>query len=584
MGQHENSFGREHLRHVRHRMRGLLVNAAIFSVFVNLLLLTAPIYMLQIYDRVLSSGSVATLVTLSLLMAFLFLMMGCLDYARGRLLARAGARFQAELDERAFQLDLAVDPPQPQQQPSAPKGTIQNIDSIRRLLASPVMSAMFDLPWTPVFLLAITLFHPWLGALALSGGAVLIVAALLNQWLTRGPVAVSLAHSRKADLLAGRLQTEGQMIRALGFSAGTGWHWQKLRQVALGAALCVSDQQSLFAVMTKTFRQFLQSAMLGLGAYLALQGEMSPGAMIAGSILLSRALGPVDVIVGQWPIAQRAQAAWRALAADLSNTQPTAAKTTLPRPAANVQLAHVTVIPAGQSFAVLQNISFSLHPGTALGVIGPSGAGKSTLARVLTGALHPTAGSVRLDGAALHQYDPAQLGHAIGYLPQRVVFFDGTVAENIAGFRPETDDADIVAAARAAGAHEVILSLPDGYDTMVTPGMAPISGGQLQRISLARALFSDPPLVVLDEPNSNLDHDGSHALSLAIQAVKNRGGAVVIMAHRPSVIQHCDQLMVLERGRITDFGPREEILRKTVRSAPQRHALHSIEHGGDGHA
>ncbi|GHF08658.1 protease/lipase ABC transporter permease/ATP-binding protein [Aliiroseovarius zhejiangensis] len=584
MGQHENSFGREHLRRVRHRMRGLLVNAAIFSVFVNLLLLTAPIYMLQIYDRVLSSGSVATLVTLSLLMAFLFLMMGCLDYARGRLLARAGARFQAELDERAFQLDLAVDPPQPQQQQSAPKGTIQNIDSIRRLLASPVMSAMFDLPWTPVFLLAITLFHPWLGALALSGGAVLIGAALLNQWLTRGPVAASLAHSRKADLLAGRLQTEGQMIRALGFTAGTGWRWQKLRQVALGAALCVSDQQSLFAVMTKTFRQFLQSAMLGLGAYLALQGEMSPGAMIAGSILLSRALGPVDVIVGQWPIAQRAQAAWRTLAADLSITQPTAAKTTLPRPAANVQLAHVTVIPAGQSFAVLQNISFSLHPGTALGVIGPSGAGKSTLARVLTGALRPTAGSVRLDGAALHQYDPAQLGHAIGYLPQRVVFFDGTVAENIAGFRPDTDDADIVAAARAAGAHEVILSLPDGYDTMVTPGMTPISGGQLQRISLARALFGDPPLVVLDEPNSNLDHDGSHALSLAIQAVKNRGGAVVIMAHRPSVIQHCDQLMVLERGRITDFGPREEILRKTVRSAPQHHALYSIEQGGDGHA
>ncbi|SEW31471.1 ATP-binding cassette, subfamily C [Aliiroseovarius sediminilitoris] len=582
MGHQQHAYGQKELRKIRHRMRGLLINAAIFSIFVNLLTLTAPIYMLQIYDRVLSSGSEATLATLTLLMAFLFLMMGCLDYARGRLLARAGARFQADLDERIFLLNLNSEQ-KPQDRPVT-ASAVRDVDAIRRLFSSPVMTAFFDLPWTPVFLLAITVFHPWLGALAVSGGVILVTITSLNQWLTRGPMAVLRNQTLHADQMAGRLQTEGQLVRALGLSETTTLRWKRLRIVALGTGLSLSDQQSLFAVMTKTFRQFLQSAMLGLGAYLALQGAISPGAMIAGSILLSRALGPIDIAVGQWPVAQQAKAAWQSLAQHLSDAPVGATRTTLPTPAANVQVSNVTVIPTGQSFAVLQNISFMLSPGTALGVIGPSGAGKSTLAQVMTGALRPSAGSVRLDGAALHHYGPAQLGRSIGYLPQRVVFFDGTVAENIAGFHPDTDDADVVAAATAAGAHQVILSLPDGYDTVVTPGNSPISGGQLQRICLARALYGAPPLVVLDEPNSNLDLDGSEALSVAIQGVKARGGVVVIMAHRPSVIQHCDLLMVLDRGRITDFGPREDILRKTVRNAYQLHALHNVERGSDANA
>ncbi|WP_275392330.1 type I secretion system permease/ATPase [Aliiroseovarius sp. Z3] len=561
-------------------MRGTLISAAIFSFFVNLLMLTAPIYMLQIYDRVLTSGSEATLVTLSLLMAFLFLMMGSLDYARGRLLARVGARFQTDLDEHVFLLDLNMD--QIHRNRPTTASAVRDVDAIRRLFSSPVVTAVFDLPWTPVFLLAITVFHPWLGILAVTGGAALVTVALLAQWLTRGPMATLRAQITHTDKVAGRLQTERQLVQALGLAETTTQQWKQLRNTALSTGLWMSDRQSLFAVTSKTFRQFLQSAMLGLGAYLALQGAMSPGAMIAGSILLSRALGPVDIVVSHWPTVQQAKAAWHSLSQRLSEAPPEVKRTTLPTPEADVTVSNVTVIPTGQSFAVLQNISFALSPGTALGVIGPSGAGKSTLAQVMTGALPPTAGVVRLGGAALHHYMPEVLGRHIGYLPQRVALFDGTIAENIAGFQTDADDTDIVNAALAAGAHEVILSLPDGYDTVVAPGGGPMSGGQMQRICLARALFGAPPLVVLDEPNSNLDHDGSVALSAAIQGVKARGGAVVIMAHRPSVIQHCDQLMVLDRGHITDIGPREDILRKTVRSAHQPHPLHSVERGGDG--
>ncbi|MCK0139823.1 type I secretion system permease/ATPase [Aliiroseovarius sp. F47248L] len=563
-------------------MRMLLFSAAVFSFFVNLLMLTAPIYMLQIYDRVLTSRSEATLVTLSLLMAFLFLMMGSLDYARGRLLTRAGARFQTDLDERVFLLDINAD--QKNKDRPAPTGATRDIDAIRRLFSSPVMTALFDLPWTPFFLLAITVFHPWLGVLAVAGGAILVTITLLTQWVSRGPMSVLRAQVLHTDQVAGRLQTEGQLVRALGLAEVTARHWSQLRNAAMETGLRISDQQSLFAVMTKTFRQFLQSAMLGLGAYLALQGAMSPGAMIAGSILLSRALGPVDIAVGQWSVAQQAKAAWHSLTLRLSETPTAIVKTALPVPVANVAVSNLTVIPTGQSFAVLRNVSFVLSPGMALGVIGPSGAGKSTLAQIMTGALRPTAGSVRLGGAALHHYLPEVLGGHIGYLPQRVTLFDGTVADNIAGFRANADDADIVAAATAAGAHELILSLPDGYDTVVARGSSPISGGQLQRICLARALFGEPTLVVLDEPNSNLDHDGSVALSTAIHGVKARNGAVVIMAHRPSVIQHCDQLMVLDHGRISNIGPREDILRKTVRNAHQPYSLHSIERGGDGQA
>lgn len=517
MGQKEHASGQEELRRIRRGMRGLPLSAAIFSVFVNLLTLTAPLYMLQVYDRVLSSGSEATLVALSLLMTFLFLVMGSLDYARGRLLA-------------------------------------------------------------------IAIFHPLLGLLAVIGGAVLVAITLINQWITRDPMKVARSQNLHADQLAGRLQTEAQLVHALRLADITAHHWEHLRRVAVGTGMRAADRQSMFAVAAKTYRQFLQSAMLGLGAYLALQGEISPGAMIAGSILLSRALGPVDLAVGQWAVVQHARASWLSLAARLSKAPPATAKTALPVPKAHVQLSNVTVIPEGQSFAVLQNVSFALSPGTAMGVIGPSGAGKSTLAQVMTGALRPSGGTVRLDGAALGHYAPADLGRHVGYLPQHVVFFDGTVAENIAGFQPDADDADIIVAATAAGAHELILSLRDGYDTVVRPGMSPMSGGQLQRICLARALFGAPPLVVLDQPNSNLDHDGSVALSTAIHAVKARGGTVVIMAHRPSVIQHCDQLMVLDHGRVTDIGPREDILRKAVRNASHLLVLPSIDRGDNGQA
>ncbi|MCI2395495.1 type I secretion system permease/ATPase [Aliiroseovarius sediminis] len=582
MRHEELEFGHEELRKIRRKLHGLLISAALFSVFVNLLMLTAPIYMLQIYDRVLSSRSVETLVALTLLMTFLFIVMGCLDYARGRILARAGARFQAGLDERVFRADL--DPAQVMAGSGTPPSAVRDADAIRQLLASPVVTALFDMPWTPVFLLAITLFHPWLGALALSGGALLVAVTLTNQALTRGPASVVAAQNRASDQLAERLQTEAPMVRALGLTDHAFQRWQQVRRTTLRSAIHVSDRQSQFAVFSKTFRQFLQSAMLGLGAYLAVQGAISPGAMIAGSILLSRALAPVDLAIGQWPLVQRARSAWLSLAQRLTTATCKTDRTALPTPASDVHVNNLTVIPEGHSYAVLRGISFHLKPGTALGVIGPTGAGKSTLAQVLTGTRAPSAGTVRLGGAALDHYASDALGRIVGYLPQRVLLFDGTIAENIAGFCPKADDATVIAAAQAADAHDLILSLPQGYDTKVTSGNNPLSGGQMQRICLARALFGTPPLVILDEPNSNLDHDGSVALNAAIQTVKLRGGAVVIMAHRPAAIQHCDMLMVLDDGCATEIGPRDEILRKRVRNAAQIHSIHGIGGGFDDRA
>ncbi|MEV8467349.1 type I secretion system permease/ATPase [Fluviibacterium sp. DFM31] len=562
--QKTDQAGRNELRAARAENRGLFWFVAVFSTFVNLLMLTGPLFMLQVYDRVLGSRSEATLVALAALVAFLYLMMGLLDYVRGRVLTRIGARFQAKLDRRVF--SAAIDDAAKSNRSAAAAG-VRDLETVQKFLSSPVLSAMFDVPFTPVFLFGIFIFHPWLGMLAIGGGLILVAITVMNQAMTRRPVVESHVASAEADRMSERLKTEAEMVQSLGMRNSAFTRWQAIRNKSLGLAVTASDAQGSFAAATKTFRLFLQSAMLGLGAYLVLQNLVTPGAMIAASILMGRALAPIEIAVSQWALVQSASRAWNNLARLLTEQPPKPPLTQLPAPKAHLEVSQVTALPPGEQQATLRMVSFRLDPGQAMGVIGPSGAGKSTLAKVLTGAWRPAGGTVRLDGATLDQYEPDLLGRYIGYLPQKVQLFDGTVAENIARLDPNARDTDIVAAAKEAAAHEMILNLPNGYDTYLAMDGGHLSGGQIQRVGLARALYGAPVILVLDEPNSNLDNEGSIALNEAIRRMKREGKAVLIMAHRPAAIQECDLLLVLDGGIVRATGPRDEVLSKMVKNA-----------------
>jgi len=564
MQQIDKKDGLSELSAARRNNRSLFWAVGIFSIFVNLLMLTGPIYMLQVYDRVLGSGSEETLFALSILVAFLFLMMGLLDYARGRVLARIGARFQSSLDARVFSAVLRANA---RGQGTADTNSgLRDLESVQRLLTSPVLSAIFDIPWTPVFLGGIFLFHPWLGYLAIAGGIVLIIITILNQWLTRAPVLEANLTTLQASQMAERLRTESELVHSLGMQGAVFERWNITREKALVATVNASDISGKFSILTKTIRMFLQSAMLGLGAYLVLQNQLTAGAMIAGSILMGRALAPIEQSIGQWSLVQAASKGWANLAQLLSNMPSEQVRTALPKPKALLTAKQVTVVPPGQQQASLRMVNFQLNPGQALGVIGSSGSGKSTLARAIMGVWRIAGGKIRLDGAALDQYDPDVLGQHIGYLPQRVQLFDGTISENIARMSLTPDDAEVIKAAQKAAAHEMILAFPDGYDTRVTANGGQLSGGQLQRIGLARAMYGNPVILVLDEPNSNLDNEGSQALNVAIKQMKAAGNSIIIMAHRPAAIQECDLLMVLEGGALQAFGPKDEIMRKMVKN------------------
>ncbi len=555
--------GQSELRAARSQSRGLYWTVGLFSMFANLLMLTGPMYMLQVYDRVLGSRSYETLVALSLLVAFLYGIMGILDYARGRIMARAGARFQASLDRRVFDAVVRKSAVAPDMRSQT---GLADLEAVQRFMTSPVLMAMFDLPWTPIFIAGIFMFHPMLGWLAVGGGTLLILIALANQFLSRTPQLKAGYAGQVATNMSDQLRTEAEMVQAMGMRDASFDRWQKARSVALEEQMRATDVGGGFTAMTKSMRLFLQSAMLGLGAYLVLQNQMTPGAMIAGSILLGRALAPIEQMLTQWPVVQRGVKGWNALAELLSTVGVEGRKTALPKPKARLVAKSLTVVPPGEKTAALRSLDFDLPPGKAMGVIGPSGAGKSTLARCLTGVWRPAGGTIRLDAAALDQYEPAVLGQHIGYLPQRVQLFDGTIAENIARLSTDPDATKVVAAAKKAAAHEMILELPEGYDTRISASQQRLSGGQIQRIGLARALYDDPVILVLDEPNSNLDNIGTQALNQAIRQLKSEGRSVIIMAHRPAAIQECDLLLVIENGIRSAFGPKDEVLRSTVKN------------------
>ncbi|MDO5648263.1 type I secretion system permease/ATPase [Paracoccus sp. (in: a-proteobacteria)] len=560
--------GDAELRRARATGWRLFAAVAVFSVAVNLLMLTGPLFMLQVYDRILASQSEETLAAMFALVVFLFLLMGIVDLARSRVMQRVAARFQDQMEGRVFTAALAEGAVRGDESAAAASG-MRDLDSVQRMIGSPVMLAFFDLPWVPIFLGAVFMFHPLLGVVALIGGIILVFATLINRWMTKQPLQRAAMSSAQAQRMADLYRDEGEVIGALGMRGATYTRWRKAREDAQVHSVRGADVSQGFTVFSKTFRLFLQSAMLAAGAWLVLQHELTPGAMIAGSILMGRALAPVDQLVGGWPAVQAAQDGWARLANLLSRHAPDQERTNLPRPDARIEVNQLSVAPPGSASATLRGLSFAVGPGQAVGVIGPSGAGKSTLARALIGAWPAAAGHIRLGGATLDQYHPDVLGTLIGYLPQQVTLFDGTIAENIARLSPRPDPARVVAAAQAAAAHQMILDLPQGYDTHISQTGGRLSGGQIQRIGLARALYTDPVLLVLDEPNSNLDNQGSEALNHAIRRIKAQGGVVVIMAHRPAAIGECELLLVMDQGMRRAFGPRDQVLQGTVQNSAQ---------------
>ena len=552
------SGGGAEIRSALAESRRLFVSIGLFSVFVNLLMLTGPLFMLQIYDRVLTSRSEATLVALIGIVAFLFLMMGLLDHARARVLARAGARFQARLDARVLGAILTRAGRSPASR-SAPATGLADLESMQRFASGPGPFAFFDAPWTPVFLFVLFVFHWLLGVLAVISGVLLLALALLNSARTARLQAEAGEASARAGHFVEQVRAGGETVRGLGMRGSATARVGSLRDAALARTLAASDRGGAYAVTSKTLRLFLQSMMLGLGAWLAILGEVTPGIMIAASILLGRALAPIDQAVAQWPVLQRALQGRRSLAALLRETPEEPERTPLPAPSALLEADNLVVAAPGAEVPAVRGVSFRLEPGHALGIAGPSASGKSTLAKALAGVWPALGGRAALGGAALDQYGEEALARHVGWLPQEVVLFGGTVAENIARLAPEPDAEAVIAAAVRAGAHDMILALPGGYDFEVAAGGAALSGGQRQRIALARALYGDPAVAILDEPDAHLDAAGSAALNRAVAGLKARGGAAVIVAHRPGAFAECDAVLAMEEGRTRPAGPADGV-------------------------
>ncbi len=561
-----SSSGDLHPRAVLARHRGALIVVGALSAAVNLLMLAGPLFMLQIYDRVLTSRSEATLVMLLAIVVYLYGLMGLLDGLRGRILSRVGAGFQDALDERVF--DAAHRAGRDPSRRGNPGQALQNLESVRGFLASPAPGALLDLPWTPFFVAVIFIFHPLLGWLAVAGATVLVALALVNRWATRRPREGAARLSAEAAIRAEDVRREAETVTGLGMTGPLRARWKSVREAALERSMQAADAGGGYASASKAFRLLLQSAMLALGAWLVLGGELTAGAMIAASILLGRALQPLEQTVAQSAAIQRARSGWLAVSRLLAEIPPEVLPMALPRPAAHLRVRDLTVLSPDRREVLLRGVTFDVAPGEAVAVVGPSGAGKSTLAKALAGLWLAAQGDIRLGGAELPAWGEALWREHLGYLPQEVALLTGSVAENIARFDAQADEEAVVRAATAAGAHEMILSLPAAYDTMLAGGGG-VSGGQRQRIGLARALYGDPALLVLDEPDASLDDAGVAALNRAVAGAKAAGRAVVLMAHRRAMLAECARIAVLEGGRLKMFGPAGEVLARLPGPRPR---------------
>jgi ATP-binding cassette subfamily C protein len=538
-------------------------SVAIFSGIINVLMLTGSIYMLQLYDRVLSSRSVSTLVFLSLIVLAAYMFQGKLDSIRAKMLARIGAWFDEMLAARVF--DLVTTMPLKGAKHAESMQPIRDLDQIRGFLSGLGPTALFDMPFMPIFLIGCFIVHPWLGWLSVVGAIIIVALTLYTDVKSRAPMFSLTRSAADRHTLAETARRNAEAVRALGMRRFLAKRYAEAHVQHVNDGLRASDAASGVGTFAKVFRMVLQSAVLGLGAYLVIHGEMSGGAMIAASIMMSRALAPIEVAVAHWKGFVSARQGYHRLDHILSIVPAQESRLSLPAPKSSVVVEDIYVGAPGTNAPIVQGVGFELRAGQGLGLIGPSASGKSTLARALVGVWPTLRGEVRLDGATLEQWEPDQLGGHIGYLPQDVELFEGTVAENIARFRPDAPAEKIIAAAQAAGAHEIILQLSEGYDTLIGEGGAALSGGQRQRVALARALYGDPFLVVLDEPNASLDGAGDEALNRAILSVRQRGGVVVVITHRPAALGNVDLVAIMEAGRLKAMGPRDEVLQAMMK-------------------
>jgi PrtD family type I secretion system ABC transporter len=539
------------------------VGVGLFSILINILMLTAPLFMLQVYDRVLPSRSMPTLVGLAVLTAALYSFQGVLDAIRCRVLLRIGTSICEDLSGRVY--DVLIELPLKTKQASRPQ-PIRDLDQIRGFLGGSGPSALFDLPWIPFYVGICFLFHPLIGLAALCGAVILIALTLTTEFATRdlANAAVGLAAARGALLEASHRNAE--VLRAMGMSRHLQQRFAAVDNDFMRGQRHAADRAGMLGALSRVARLTLQSLVLAIGAYLVINQEATAGVIIASSILVSRALAPVELAIANWKNFVGARQSYRRLNDLLTKIPGKPEPLPLPKPNRSLSVESIAACPPGTSRVVLQDINFCLESGSALGIIGPSASGKSSLARLLVGVWEPTRGKVRLDGAALDQWSPERLGQHVGYLPQNVDLFGGTIAENVARFDAALDTGAIIAAAQAAGVHDLIVSLPEGYETEIGEAGTNLSAGQRQRIALARALYRDPFLVVLDEPNSNLDSEGEEALTAAILGVRSRGGIAIVIAHRANAVAAVDQILILGRGRQQAFGPKDEVLRAVART------------------
>jgi len=534
-----------------------------FSLFINVLMLVPPLYMLQLYDRVLTSRSESTLIMLTGIVVVLFITMALLDIVRSKILVRIGNKLDSILSQRVFNslFDLARKHPG-----KATAMPLNDLTAIRQFMTGNGLFAFFDAPWMPIYVALLFLFHPTMGYFAIFAAIVLLFFALVNEYSTKTKLAEANGLNRSSSIFVDSNLRNSEVINAMGMKSNIRKIWEKKYYGFLNAQNTASNRAGILSNVSKTTRMMFQSLMLGLGGYLAIQMEVSPGMMIAGSIVMGRALAPLDLMINSWKGFSGARTSYQRLNKLLNDFPKNKEYMKLPDPVGNIDLEAVIVVPPNAKQPSVRGITMKINKGDVVGIIGPSAAGKSSLARIILGLWPLASGKARLDGADIFQWDKEDLGKHIGYLPQDIELFEGTVSQNIARFG-ELDSKKVVEAAQKAGVHEMILRLPDGYDTVIGAGGATLSGGQRQRVGFARAIYDNPVLVVLDEPNSNLDEQGELALVRAVQTLKIQKTTVIIITHRPTILQVTNKLAMMNQGVLQLYGSTNEVLARLNENA-----------------
>jgi ATP-binding cassette subfamily C protein EexD len=549
---HENS-----LQAALKACKGSFISVGIFSLFVNALMLVPTFYMLQVYGRVVTSGSISTLVMLTIIMTVLVITMGSLEWVRSRIMVRVSTKLDVLLSRDVYKASFKRSLESGGMDASAQ--SLNDLTGLRQFLTGNGLFAFFDAPWLPIYIAVMFMFHPWYGWVAIGSALVLLFLAYMNEKMTGKALGQANKENIAATLYTTKNLRNAEVIESMGMLNTLMHRWGMRQKNVLILQSQASDKGGIVSAVSKTFRMLIQSLILGLGAYLAVNHEISPGLVIAGSVLLGRALAPIDLIIGSWKGFIAARSQYDRLNDTLDKLHAEPERMALPAPQGHVLVENLIVCPPGSKTPILRGISFGVPAGSVVGIIGPSASGKSTLARALMGVWAPQNGVVRLDGADISNWDKDQLGPYMGYLPQDIELFEGTISENISRFT-DVDPEKVVRAAKTAGVHEMILLLPDGYDTVIGSEGVNLSGGQRQRVGLARAIYGSPRLILLDEPNSNLDEVGERALASAIQELKLTGATIFVITHRTTILSQLDRLLVMSAGGVSMYGPRDQVM------------------------